>query len=124
MDKMRISGDEESRKLGLEAEGEQGALRSVHTPRLMERIVVVESTKSTVVFYSARGGVWSVRWGLEWSDGRWAEAHRAIAKRSRALRSLVTRSGRHRVKMARLRIRKCVMRFSQRNVQDNDGAVK
>lgn len=38
MGEMRVSGDEESRKLGLEAEGKQGALRSVHTPRSMERV--------------------------------------------------------------------------------------
>lgn len=102
---MRVSGDEESRKLGLEGQGEQGALRSVDTPRSMKQMVVNESTILTMVFYSTRGGVGSVRWGLEWKDGRWAEAHRAIAKRSRALRSLVTRSGRHRVKRVRLRLR-------------------
>lgn len=34
-------------------------------------------------------------------------------------------AGRHRVKMARLRLRKCVMRFAKSSgVQDNDGAVK
>lgn len=32
---MRVSGDEESRELGLEGQGEQGALRSVDTPRSM-----------------------------------------------------------------------------------------